>query len=72
MIRFLFIILLLMPIVTSAQDELPANEGAGLIVSDVDGALPKGLFRNQSRSEITYLLKISLPLRLFQFSANKA
>jgi len=33
------------------------NEGAGLLISDVDGALPRGLWRNQSRLEITGLLK---------------
>ncbi len=37
-----------------------AVEGAGLIISDSEGALPKGLWRNAPRSEITYLLK-SLP-----------
>ncbi len=34
-----------------------ANEGAGLIVSDLEGALPKSLWTEQPRSEITYLLK---------------
>ena len=34
-----------------------ANEGAGLIVSDLEGALPKSLWARQPRSEITYLLK---------------
>lgn len=33
------------------------NEGAGLISSDQDGALPKGLWRKQYRSEINYLLR---------------
>lgn len=34
-----------------------ASEGAGLLVSDSQGALPKGLWRNNPRSEIIYLLK---------------
>lgn len=34
-----------------------ANEGAGLISSDLNGALPKALWRDQQRSEINYLLK---------------
>jgi|GEM_PF-3148169 len=34
-----------------------AAEGTGLITSDSDGALPKGLWRNNPRSEINYLLK---------------
>ena len=34
-----------------------ADEGAGLIHSDIDGALPKGLWRDQDRTEINYLLK---------------
>lgn len=34
-----------------------ANEGAGLLYSDLDGAFPKALWRNQPRSEINYLLK---------------
>jgi hypothetical protein len=43
-------------------DETPvlqtnAPEGAGLLVNDTEGALPKGLWRLQPRSEITYLLK---------------
>lgn len=40
----------------SAMAQTP-NEGAGLLVSDVDGALPKALWAKQPRSEITYLLK---------------
>ena len=34
-----------------------AGEGIGLISSDQDGALPKSLWRDQSRSEINFLLK---------------
>lgn len=34
-----------------------AKEGAGLLVSDLKGALPKALWRDQPRSEITYLLQ---------------
>ncbi|MEM7618494.1 MAG: hypothetical protein AAF244_03815, partial [Pseudomonadota bacterium] len=34
-----------------------AAEGAGLLVSDNEGALPKGMWRKNLRSEITYLLK---------------
>ena len=34
-----------------------ANEGAGLIRSDLNGAFPKALWRDQYRSEINYLLK---------------
>ena len=42
-----------------AQDVITSNaaEGAGLLISDVDGALPKGMWRTNPRSEITYLLK---------------
>ncbi|HPF79133.1 MAG TPA: hypothetical protein PLF01_07570, partial [Alphaproteobacteria bacterium] len=34
-----------------------ANEGAGLLHSDLNGALPKALWRGQPRSEINFLLK---------------
>jgi len=34
-----------------------AYEGAGLLYSDLKGALPKALWRDQPRSEIVYLLK---------------
>ncbi len=34
-----------------------ASEGAGLLINDSQGALPKGLWRNNPRSEIIYLLK---------------
>lgn len=34
-----------------------ANEGVGLISGDINGALPKGLWRKQPRSEINFLLK---------------
>lgn len=46
-----------------------ANEGAGLLYSDLKGALPKALWRDQPRSEITYLLKnlpANAPLRSLQ------
>ena len=50
----LFIILLIGLFIS-----LPASayEGAGLLVSDQQGALPKALWRDQPRSEIAYLLK---------------
>ena len=48
-----------------AQDS-GAGEGVGLLVSDVEGALPKGLWRNQSRTEITYLLENMPPSAPFR------
>ena len=41
----------------SPPNDINALESAGLIYSDVQGALPKSLWRGQPRSEITYLLK---------------
>lgn len=48
---------LLLFILISTPVTANAYEGAGLIRSDLKGALPKGLWRNQYRSEISYLLK---------------
>ena len=45
------------PVKAQEKTNQNAAEGAGLLVSDVNGALPKGLWRNNPRSEITYLLK---------------
>ncbi len=46
-----------------------AQEGAGLLRSDLNGAFPKALWRDQPRSEINYLLKnlpANAPLRSIQ------
>lgn len=42
------------------SDSPPFREGAGLIFSDLQGALPKALWRDQNRSEIITLIR-SLP-----------
>jgi hypothetical protein len=52
MIRFLLILFALL-VSSPAQ----ANEGAGLLYRDQNGALPKGLWRKQNRSEIIFLLQ---------------
>jgi hypothetical protein len=54
MTRLLFILFALL---ISTPSFAQANEGAGLIYSDLNGALPKGLWRKQNRSEIIYLLQ---------------
>ena len=46
-----------------------AQEGAGLLFSDLNGAFPKGMWRKQPRSEINYLLErlpADAPLRSIQ------
>ncbi|HPD82845.1 MAG: hypothetical protein R3D88_01155 [Alphaproteobacteria bacterium] len=62
--RFYFILTVLILITCSpaqAQNEGVSlgstGEGAGLLYSDLNGALPKSLWRDQNRSEIVYLLK---------------
>jgi Rps23 Pro-64 3,4-dihydroxylase Tpa1-like proline 4-hydroxylase len=53
--KHLFIFLLGLLVILPAP--VSANEGAGLLFSDLNGALPKGLWRKQMRSEINFLLK---------------
>ncbi len=53
--RYFFLILLCF--LSFAPSVQAADEGAGLIRSDLNGALPKGLWRNQNRSEIAYLIQ---------------
>lgn len=56
----------------NAQETIEAptiNQGAGLLYSDLDGALPKGLWWKQHRSDIIYLLQnlpASAPSRAVQ------
>ena len=65
MIRFLalsFIAFLSTPFpaqadLTAMHANMGANEGAGLLRSDLKGALPKGLWYKQNRSEIVYMLQ---------------
>ena len=51
------LLLILLAVFISMPSSSHANEGAGLLRSDLNGALPKGLWRKQNRSEITYLLQ---------------
>ena len=51
------LLLILFAVFISIPASSQANEGAGLLRSDLNGALPKGLWRKQNRSEITYLLQ---------------
>ena len=65
LIKVLIIALISLPLapglVQADEIEIPesitAQESAGLLYSDLQGALPKSLWRGQPRSEITYLLK---------------
>ncbi len=56
LILFTALILLSFSIPSFAQEK-SLQEGAGLLTSDLKGALPKALWSKQPRSEITYLLK---------------